>query len=95
MVKASRGLRHQTRKKLKKRFRVKSTVTPFLKEFKVNDQVVIEQNPISHKGMPHPRFKGLVGIIKDKKGKSYIIKVKVGNKTKEIIAKGEHLKPIS
>lgn len=95
MVKASRGYRFGTRKKLKSEFRSKFKVTPFLQEFKPKDKVIINLDPSSQKGMPHHRFKGKVGVVTGRRGDSYLIELKVGNKTKKIISRPEHLKPLS
>ncbi len=93
-MKKSKGFRSRTRKKLKKKLRDKFKVTKFLREFKPGDKVVIVLDPSSHKGMPFPRFKGKIGEIKGKRGKSFLIEIKDGNKLKEIISRPEHLKPV-
>jgi len=92
MVKKSRGFRSTTRKELRKKIREKFTVTKYLQKFRKGDKVCIRPEPASHRGMPHPRFIGKVGIIKGLRGNSYIVKVKDGKKTKEIISRPEHLK---
>ena len=91
-MKKSKGFRRKTRKKLKQHPRYRPTVTKFLQEFSIGDKVVIEQEPSSHKGMPHPRYKGRVGEIVGKRGKSYIVSMRVGGKIKKIISRPEHLK---
>ncbi len=91
MVKASKGFRRSTRSRLKKKVRQKFKVTSYLKEFKPKDKVVIKIDPSSQKGMPFPKFKGKVGEVKEKKGSSYVIKIKIGKKIKEVISKPEHL----
>jgi large subunit ribosomal protein L21e len=95
MVRASRGLRSGTRRKLSRAFRSKFTVTPYLREFKEDDRVTINPNPSSHKGMPHIRFKGAAGIVLGKRGNAYMVEVKIGNKKKTITARPEHLVPVS
>ena len=91
MVKASKGFRRSTRSKLKKKVRQKFKVTSYLKEFKPKDRVVIKIDPSSHKGMPFPKLKGKVGEVKEKRGNSYVVDVKIGNKLKKIISRPEHL----
>ncbi len=93
MVKASSGLRTGTRRKLKKGYRDKFTVTPFLRELTEGQNVIENPNPASHNGMPHIRFKGASGVIRGKRGDAYIVDVKIGNKTKTINARPEHMKP--
>jgi large subunit ribosomal protein L21e len=95
MVKASRGLRTGTRRKLKKDSRSKFTITPYLREFKAKDKVAIKPDPSSHLGMPHIRFKGASGVVLGKRGDAYIVKVKVGKGNKTITARPEHLLPVA
>jgi large subunit ribosomal protein L21e len=94
MVKASRGLRTGTRRKLKKGYRDKFTVTPFLTEFREEQKVTVKPDPSSPKGMPHIRFKGASGVIRGKRGDAYLVEVRIGNKLKTITARPEHLNPV-
>ena len=94
MVRASRGLRTGTRRKLKKGARDKFTVTPYMREFKKEDRVTVMPNPSSHNGMPHIRFKGASGVVKGRRGDSYMVEVNIGNSKKTIIARPEHLNPV-
>lgn len=91
MVRTSSGLRRGTRRKLRSSVKHKFKVTPYLKEFKAKDKVVIKIDPSSHKGMPFPKFKGKVGEVKSKRGQAYIVEVMVGGMKKEIISRPEHL----
>ncbi|MEM5882731.1 MAG: 50S ribosomal protein L21e [Candidatus Aenigmatarchaeota archaeon] len=94
MVKKSRGIRTKTREKLRQKAGYRPTITKFLQEFKEGQKVAIVQEPSSHSGMPHPRFKGRVGKVIGKRGKSYIVEITDGNKIKKIISKPEHLKAV-
>jgi len=91
MVRATKGFRRSTRRKLKKSRRHKFKVTSYLKEFKINDKVVIKLDPSSHKGMPFPKFKGRVGEVVEKRGDAYVIEIRVGNSIKQVISRPEHL----
>ena len=91
MVRATKGLRRSTRRKLRKSAKHKFKVTPYLREFKANDKVVIKIDPSSHKGMPFPKFKGMAGMVKAKRGNAYIVEIRIGNITKKIISRPEHL----
>ncbi len=68
-------------------------LTRLLREYNVNDKVVIDIDPAQVKGMPHRRFQGLVGTIKDVGRRSLVIDVPVGNKMKTVITRLEHVKP--
>jgi len=54
---------------------------------------VIKIDPSVHKGMPHRRYHGRIGIIVDKKGRAYTINVAQGEANKEIVVHPKHLKP--
>jgi large subunit ribosomal protein L21e len=92
MTKKSRGFRAKTRRKLKQRPDVRPSIMKFLREFDLGQQVVLLPEPSSHRGMPHPRFKGKSGKIIDKRGKAYIVQFTDGNKIKKVIVRPEHLK---
>jgi large subunit ribosomal protein L21e len=94
MVKASRGLRTGTRRKLKKRSGAKFTITPRLRVFSEKDNVTIRPDPCSQKGMPHFRFKGASGVIVGKRGDAYMVEVRIGKGRKTITARPEHLVPV-
>ncbi|MEM5794476.1 MAG: 50S ribosomal protein L21e [Candidatus Aenigmatarchaeota archaeon] len=94
MVKKSRGIRAKTREKLRQKPGYRPAITKFLQEFKEGQKVAILQEPSSHSGMPHPRFKGRIGKVIGKRGKSYIVEITDGNKVKKIISRPEHLKAI-
>ena len=85
--------RRKTRKKLKRSLR-REGITRFIQKFEEGEKVVIYPEPSSHRGMPHPRFKGRVGIIKGMRGKSFIVEVKDGKKRKILVCRPEHLKPM-
>jgi large subunit ribosomal protein L21e len=96
MVKAPRGIRHRTRKKMKKSVREKGAVPPLnllMIEYSPGDLVYIHVNPAIHKGMPHRRYIGMTGVVLGKKGKSYMVEVRVGGKKKVLYIRPEHLKP--
>ena len=92
-MKPSKGPRSSTRRKLSKRFGEKFTITPYLRDFKPNDRVIVKIDPYSQKGMPHHRFKGLVGKVKERRGDAFVLDVKIGNATKTVISRPEHLMP--
>lgn len=94
MAKRSRGFRVKTREKFKQKPAYRPGLTKFLQEFKKNQKVVISQEPSSHKGMPHSRYKGRVGTIAGSRGRSYIVEIVDGGKIKKVIARPEHLRTV-
>jgi len=93
MVRKSKGYRSSTRSLFKKKPRQKGKIglSKLLQPYKVGDRVVIKVEPSLHKGMPHKRFHGRVGVVKQRRGRSYIVTVASGGKEKEVIARPEHL----
>jgi len=94
MVQKSKGRRKRTRNLLRVKARERLPITRYIQEFKIGGKVVIKPNPSSHKGMPFKRFFGRTGTVINKRGKSYIIRIKDGKKEKNIISRPEHLKAI-
>ncbi len=92
-MKGSHGPRRGTRQKLRKRKRDrgKVPVTKFLQKFEIGDRVLIKPEPSYHKGLPHQRFIGKTGIVVGVRGRSYIVEIKEGNKTKTLFIPPVHL----
>ncbi len=95
MGRKAKGFRRKTRYLLKRkpRERGKSGLSKVLREYEPEEKVVIKLDPSVHKGMPHRRFHGKIGVIADKRGGSYVVNVTQGNATKEIIVRPEHITP--
>ena len=77
------------------RERGKTTLSKILQSYSDGDKVVVKIDSSVHKGMPHRRYHGRVGVIMSKRGRSYVIHVTQGDATKEIIVRPEHLTPYS
>ena len=69
-------------------------LSSILREYSPNDRVVIKIDPAQVKGMPHRRFNGLVGVVKDVGTRVLTIEVPVGEKMKVVIARKEHVSPL-
>lgn len=96
MVKASQGLRHRTRRIMKKSIREKGATPPLsriLIPYKIGDKVHIVVDPAIHGGMPHRRYIGKTGIVTGFRGRAMIVEVEVGLKNKKIFLLPEHVKP--
>jgi large subunit ribosomal protein L21e len=91
MAQKTKGSRNKSRKKLSKHIRDKETISNHLKEFDQGEQVRIELDSSIHKGLPHPRFHGKTGRIKEQRGSSYIVEIQDRSKTKEIPVYPAHL----
>jgi len=91
----SRGYRVKTRALLKRgpRERGKTGLSKILYEYKSGEKVVVTIDPSIHKGMPHRRYQGKVGLIVNKRGRAYMVDVTQGKAVKEILIRPEHLTP--
>lgn len=88
----SHGYRRRTRSLLKKK--EKRGLSSILREYSPDDRVVVKIDPSQVKGMPHRRFNGLVGTVKEVGRRTITLEVPVGGKTKTLIARREHLMPL-
>jgi len=90
----SKGYRRKTRLLLKKktRERGKLSLSRLLHGYEPGDKVVIQIDSSIHKGIPHRRYHGKVGVIIAKRGRSYEVNVTQGEAAKEIIIRPEHLR---
>jgi large subunit ribosomal protein L21e len=80
----SRDLMRQRKKRV--------SVNKRLQEFPVGSMVHIKIDSSIHSGMPHMRYQGKTGEVTGRRGLAYIIKIKLGNKTNELIVNSAHLK---
>ncbi|MEM0021413.1 MAG: 50S ribosomal protein L21e [Fervidicoccaceae archaeon] len=97
MVRASRGLRHRTRKLLKKEIRERGAVPPLsllMLDYKPGDKAVIKINPSVHHGMPHRRYHGRTVEIVGRRGRAYVAVLQEGSIRKTLFVRPEHLRPV-
>jgi large subunit ribosomal protein L21e len=85
----SHGYRRRTRSLLKSS--AKRGLSNLLVAYAPKDRVVIKIDPAQVKGMPHRRFNGLVGTVKEVGGRSVKVEVPVGGKVKTVVARKEHI----
>ena len=65
-----------------------------MRRYEVGDRVVIDIDSRQTKGMPHRRFQGTVGQVSEVGRRSVTLTVPVGGKTKQVISRLEHLRPL-
>ena len=87
----SKGYRRRTRSLLKKGG--SGGLSRILREYTPNQRVVIKIDSTQVKGMPHRRFNGLVGVVKETGRRAVTIDVNVGGKVKTVISRKEHIVP--
>jgi large subunit ribosomal protein L21e len=93
MATSGKGFRSGTRRKFTREKRSKFTVERFMKELKTGQKVVIRQDSSCQGGMPHRRYLGKIGTVEGKRGRAYVVGVRIGNMKKQVLSKPEHLKP--
>jgi large subunit ribosomal protein L21e len=69
-------------------------ISDLLKNFKIGDKVAVVQKG-TFKDIPHPRYKGRVGTVVEKRGGAYVIEMMLSNKTKRtLIVNQRHLEKV-
>ena len=68
-------------------------VSFLLRKYNVGGQALVIIDPRQHKGLPHRRYHGKVGIVTEVGRRSITMHVKLGNKTKTLITRLDHVKP--
>lgn len=87
----SHGFRHKSRSVMtKKRPR---GVSFLLRRYEAGQQALVIIDPRQHKGLPHRRYHGKVGTITEAGRRAVELDVKLGNKTKKLITRYDHIKP--
>ncbi|MBR9682033.1 MAG: 50S ribosomal protein L21e [Candidatus Altiarchaeota archaeon] len=94
MATKAKGFRARSRHKLGKSVRRMPSVNKMLQEFELKERIQVVIEPAIHEGMPHPRFHGKSGIIREKRGRSYIVEIKDVRKAKLITCHPVHLKKV-
>jgi large subunit ribosomal protein L21e len=95
MGRKAKGYRRKTRSILKRkpRERGKTGLSKILYEYTPGEKIVVKIDPSVHKAMPHRRYHGRIGVIVNKRGRSYVVNVTQGRAIKEIIVRPEHITP--
>ncbi len=72
----------------------KMGLTQLIKDYKVGDMVAIVPKG-SFKDIPHPRYRGKIGKIVEKRGAAYVVEVSVQRSTtRRIVVPQRHLEKI-
>lgn len=92
----SKGYRSKSRRKLTKHARERGLppMGKVIQDFEVGAKVSIVIEPSVVKGQPHPRYQGRTGIVRERRGRAYLVEVRDGGSIKKIISRPEHLKAV-
>lgn len=82
-------------KRLRKRIREKRKISlsEYFKELKIGEKVAFVPELSIPRNFDRS-YIGLIGIVKGKRGKNYVVEVKKGKKTKTIITHAVHLRRV-
>jgi large subunit ribosomal protein L21e len=69
-------------------------ISYLLIDYKIGDKVIINIDPSEHNTMPHRRYQGKIGIIKEIGKRIIKVSILLGNKEKTLQTKRNHLKPL-
>ena len=70
-------------------------ISYLLIDYKIGDKVIVNIDPSEHNTMPHRRYQGKIGIIKEIGKRIIKVSVFIGNKEKILQTKRNHLKPLT
>ena len=87
----SHGFKHKSRSVMTKD--APRGVSFMLREYHVGDIALVIIDPRQHKSLPHRRYHGKVGIVKNVGRRVVTLDVKLGDKTKTLITRLDHIKP--
>ena len=87
----SHGFRHKTKSVMKKDS--PRGVSFLLQKYNEGERALVIIDPRQHKGLPHRRYHGKVGIVKHVGRRAVTLDVKLGNKSKTLITRFDHIKP--
>ncbi|MCL4388976.1 MAG: 50S ribosomal protein L21e [Candidatus Marsarchaeota archaeon] len=91
MTKKSRGLFSKRSRNLARHHKPsKLRVRDLIKNFEVGERVAIVPKG-GFNDIPHPRYRGRVGVVEEKRGSAYVVKLRMMAATKTLIVPARHL----
>ncbi len=69
-------------------------VSGLVKDFNIGDKVAIVPKG-NFKDIPHPRYKGRVGTIVEKRGSAYVVELRMFNSKKLLVVPAVHLNKLA
>jgi len=94
MAKRSRGLLSKRTRHLARHHKPSDQrVSDIIKEFNVGDKVAIVPKG-NFANIPHPRYKGKIGLITERRGRAYVVELKIMSATRKLIVPAVHLEKV-
>ncbi len=96
MARRSKGLRSRSRGKQTKHVREHglSPISRAIQDLSVGTKVSIILDPGVVKGQPHHRYHGRIGVVRERRGRAYVVEVRDGGSMKKIISRPEHIRVV-
>jgi large subunit ribosomal protein L21e len=69
------------------------SVATFIKKFKEGDHVAIVPKG-NFRNIPHPRYRGKVGTVLEKRGDAYVVEVKIMSAYRKLTVPAVHLEKV-
>jgi large subunit ribosomal protein L21e len=91
---SSHGTRRKSRSVLTKRNALRG-LSYLLVDYRMGDKVVIDIDSREHTTLPHRRFQGRMGIVKEVGRRILKVSVMMGGKQKFLQVKFNHVKPLT
>jgi large subunit ribosomal protein L21e len=93
----SRGFRRKSKQTLTKKPRERGLqpLGRLLHEYEEGEKVVVKIDSAIQKGMPHTRYQGRVGVVFEKRGRAYVVRMPEGGKVRDLIILPEHITPLA
>ena len=89
----SHGRRRKGRSTMTKKSIIKG-LSYLLVTHNTGDKVIVDIDPREHKTMPHRRFQGKVGVIKEVGRRTLKVQIMIGGKMKILQTRLNHIKPL-
>ncbi|HEU4824324.1 MAG TPA: hypothetical protein VFS97_12935 [Nitrososphaeraceae archaeon] len=90
---SSHGARRKSRSVMTKRNALRG-ISYLLVDYHIGDKVVVDIDPREHTTLPHRRFQGRTGVIKEVGRRILKISVMLGGKEKILQVKFNHIRPL-
>ena len=87
----SHGFKHKSRSVMTKK--APRGVSFLLRKYNVGDRALVQIDSSQHKGLPHRRYHGKVGLVTEVGRRHVVLDVKLGEKSKTLITRLDHIKP--
>ena len=71
----------------------KISVREIIKSYSVGDSVAVVPKS-NMKNIPHPRYKGKIGKVVEKRGSAYVVELKIFKSTKRLTVPALHLRKV-